>query len=89
MKGENGELNKITKNEILSIMYFYFLILGEDKKNIHLVLAAFMHCYLKAPEKIPFQVWCADASPAPLTIIVWEGDEDGAPFDVGVKLIIK
>jgi hypothetical protein len=27
LKGENGELNKITNNEILSIMYFYFLIL--------------------------------------------------------------
>jgi hypothetical protein len=61
LKGENGELNKITKNEILSIMYLYFLILGNDKKNKPLVLTAFMHCYLKAPEKIPFCVWCTDA----------------------------
>jgi hypothetical protein len=71
LKGENGEFNKITKNEILSIMYFYFLILGNDKKNKPLVLAAFMHCYLKAPEKIPFRVWCTDALPAPLAAIAW------------------
>jgi hypothetical protein len=44
LKGKNGQLNKITKNEILSIMYFYFLILGNDKNNKPLVLAAFMHC---------------------------------------------
>jgi hypothetical protein len=54
LEGENGELNKIIKNEILSIMYFYFLVLGNDKKNKPLVLAAFMHCYLKAPEKSLF-----------------------------------
>jgi hypothetical protein len=48
LKGQNWELNKITKNEILSVMYFYFLILGNDKKNKPLVLAAFVHCYLKA-----------------------------------------
>jgi hypothetical protein len=54
LKGKNGELSKITKNEILSIMYFYFLILGNNKKNKPLVLAALMHFYLKAPEKIPF-----------------------------------
>jgi hypothetical protein len=89
LKGKNGELNKITKNEILSIMYFYFLILGNDKKNKPLVLAAFMHCYLKAPEKIPFCVWCTDASPAPIATITWEMDDDDTPFDVGVQLIIK
>jgi hypothetical protein len=89
LKGKNGELNKITKNEILSIMYFYFLILGDDKKNKPLVLAAFMHCYLKAPEKIPFRVWCTDASPAPLATIAWEMDDDDMPFDIGVQLIIK
>jgi hypothetical protein len=89
LKGKNGELNKITKNEILSIMYFYFLILGNDKKNKPLVIAAFMHCYLKAPEKIPFRVWCTDASPAPLATIAWEMDDDDAPFDVGVQLITK
>jgi hypothetical protein len=72
LKGKNGELNKITKNDILSIMYFYFLILGNDKNIKPLVLAAFMHCYLKAPEKIPFRVWCTDASPAPLETIAWE-----------------
>jgi hypothetical protein len=77
LKGKNDELNKITKNEILSIVYFYFLILGNDKKNKPLVLAAFMHCYLKAPENIPFRV------------IAWEMDDDDTPFDVGVHLIIK
>jgi hypothetical protein len=91
MKGKNGELNKITNNEILSIMYLYFLILGNDKKNTPLVLAAFMHCNLKAPEKIPFRVWCTDASPASLATISWEDedDDDDTPFDVVVKLIIK
>jgi hypothetical protein len=89
LKGKNGELNKITKNEILSIMYFYFLILGNDKKNKNLVLATFMHCYLKVPEKIPFRVWCTDASPASLATIAWEMDDDDAPFYVGVQLIIK
>jgi hypothetical protein len=89
LKGKNGELNKITKNEILSIMSFYFLVLGNDKKNKPLVLAAFMHCYLKAPEKIPFHVWCADVSPAPIAIIAWEMDDDDTPCDVGVQLIIK
>jgi hypothetical protein len=90
LKGKNGELNKITKNEILSSMYFYFLILGNDKKNKPLVLAAFLHCYLKAPEKIPFRVWCAtDVSPAPLATIAWEMDNDDTPFDVGVQLLIE
>jgi hypothetical protein len=89
LKGENGELNKITKNEILSVMYFYFLILGNDKKKKHLVLSAFVHCYLKAPERIPFRVWCTDASPAPLATFAWEEDKDDTPFDVGVKLIFK
>jgi hypothetical protein len=89
LKGKNGDLNKITKNEILSIMYLYFLILGNDKKNKPLVLASFMRCYLKAPEKIPFRVWCTDASLAPLATIAWEMDNDDTPFDVGVQLIIK
>jgi hypothetical protein len=48
-----------------------------------------MHCYLKAPEKIPFRVWCTDASPAPLATIAWKMDDDGTPFDVGVQLVIK
>jgi hypothetical protein len=89
LKGKNGELNKITKNENLSIMYFYFLILGNDKKSKHLVLAAFMHCYLKAPENIPFRVWCNDASPAPLATIAWEINDDDTLFELGVQLIIK
>jgi hypothetical protein len=87
LKGKNGELNKITKNKILSIMYFYFLIVGNDKKNKPLVLTAFMHCYLKAPEAIPCCVWCTDASPAPLATVAQA--EDDTPFHVGVKLIIK
>jgi hypothetical protein len=89
LKGKNGELNKITKNEILSIMYFYFLILGNDKNNKPLVLSAFIHCYFKAPEKILFRVWYTDASPAPLATIAWEMDDDDTPFDVGVQLIIN
>jgi hypothetical protein len=89
LKGNNGELKNITKNEILSIMYFYFLILGNDKKNKPLVLVAFMHCYLKALEKIPFRVWCTDVSPAPLATIAWEMEDDDRPSDVGVQLIIK
>jgi hypothetical protein len=89
MQGKNGELNKITKNKILSMIYFYFLIWGNDKKNKPLVLAAFMHCYLKAPEKIPFHVWCTDASPAPLATIAWEEEEDNILFDVGVKLTVS
>jgi hypothetical protein len=70
-------------------MYFYFLIFVNDKKNKPLVLAAFMHCYLKALEKIPFRLWCTDASPAPLATIAWEEDKDDTPFYVGVKLTIK
>jgi hypothetical protein len=89
LKGKNGELNKITKNEILSIMYFYFLVLGNNKKNKPLVLAVFMHCYLKAPEKIPFRVWCTDVSLAPIATIAWEMDDYETPFDVGVQLIFK
>jgi hypothetical protein len=89
LKGKNGELNKITKNAILSIMYLYFLILENDKKNKPLVLAAFMHCYLKSTENIPFRVWCTDASPAPSATIAWEEEDDDTPFDVGVQLIIK
>jgi hypothetical protein len=89
LKGKNGELNKITKNEILSIMYFYFLILGNYKKNKPLVLATLIHCYLKASEKIPFRVWCTDVSPDPLATIAWEMDDDDTPFDVGVQIIIK
>jgi hypothetical protein len=71
LKGKNGELNKIAKNEIISIMYFYFLVLGNEKKNKPLVLTGFMHCYLKAPEKIPFRVWCTHVSPAPIATIAW------------------
>jgi hypothetical protein len=89
LKGKNGELNKIPKNEILSIMYFYFLVLGNDKNKKPLVLAAFMHCYLKEPEKIPFRVWCIDVSQAPIATIAWEMDDDETPFDVGVQLIFK
>jgi hypothetical protein len=89
LKGNNGELKKITKNEILSIMYFYFLFLGNNNNSKPLVLAAFMHCYLKAPEKIPFRVWCTDISPAPIATIAWEKDDDDTPFDVGVQIIIK
>jgi hypothetical protein len=89
LKGKNGLLNKITKNEILSIMYVYFLILGNNKKNKPLVLAAFMHCYLKAPGKIPFRVWCPDASPETLATIAWEMDDNDTPSYVGVQLIIK
>jgi hypothetical protein len=48
-----------------------------------------MHCYLKAPEKIPFRVWCTDASPAPLATIAWEEDDDDTPFDIGVQIIIN
>jgi hypothetical protein len=32
LKGKNGDLNKITKNEILSIMYFYLLILEKTRR---------------------------------------------------------
>jgi hypothetical protein len=32
LKGKNGELNKITKNEILSIIYFYFPHFGKQQE---------------------------------------------------------
>jgi hypothetical protein len=89
LKGKNGELNKITRNEILSIIYFFFLILGNNKNNKPLFLAAFMHFYLKAPQNIPSRVFCTDSSPAPLTTIAWEEDDDDTPFDAGVNIFLK
>jgi hypothetical protein len=57
LQTKNGELNKIIKKEILSIMLSVFLVLDDDKMNKDILMDAFMKCYEKSPTKIPFIVW--------------------------------
>jgi hypothetical protein len=53
---KNGDLNKITKKEILSIMFSVFLVLDNDKMKHDLLMDTFMKCYEKIPtnNKDPF-----------------------------------
>jgi hypothetical protein len=57
LQTKNGELNKITKKEILSIMFSVFLVLDDSKMRKDLLMDTFMKCYDKSPTKIPFLVW--------------------------------
>jgi hypothetical protein len=57
LKTKNGELNKITKKEILSIMFSVFLVLDDDNMKKNFLMDAFMKCYGMSQTKIPVRVW--------------------------------
>jgi hypothetical protein len=89
MQTKNGELNKITKKDILSIMFSVFLVLDYDKMKKDLLMDAFVKCYEKSPANIPF---CHNIpSNTDSNIIITTApaergwDEENAPFDVGAS----
>jgi hypothetical protein len=92
LQTKNSELNKITKNEIISIMFSVFLVLDEYKIKKDLLMDAFMKCYEKSQPKIPFLVrgttTTSQATPAATSATStspaargW--DKDNALVDVG------
>jgi hypothetical protein len=86
-----GDLSKITKKEILSIMFSAFLVLDDNKMKKDILMDAFVKCYEKSPTKINFLVWLtattSQATPADTaTAPVARGwDQDDAPFGVGAS----
>jgi hypothetical protein len=83
LQTKNGELNKITKKENISIMLSFFLVFDDDKMKKDLLTEAFMTCYEKSPAKIPFFVWrtatTSQATPAATSATapvarVWDED---------------
>jgi hypothetical protein len=86
LQTKNGELNKITKKEILSIVFSVFLVSDDDKTKKDLLMDAFMKCYEKRT-KTPFLVWrtatTSHATTAATAPAAKGWDEGGAPFDVG------
>jgi hypothetical protein len=45
LQTKHGKLNKITKKEILSIMFYVFLVLDDDKMKKDILMNAFIKCF--------------------------------------------
>jgi hypothetical protein len=57
LQKKNGELKKITKKDILSIIFSVCLVLEDVKMNKDLLMDAFMKYYERSSTKVPFLVW--------------------------------
>jgi hypothetical protein len=58
LKAKNGDLTKLTKKEILAILFFVFHTLEDDKKNKDVIVAVLSHHAIKAKQSSHACVWC-------------------------------
>jgi hypothetical protein len=92
LAAKDGNPAKITKKEILSILFSVFLTLEEEKNKKEILVEIFMKQIDKDPTKIPFEVVrpimpALEAAhlAAALESPAGQWDEDEAPFFMGVS----
>jgi hypothetical protein len=53
LKTKNGDATKLTKKEILAILFFIFHTLKDDKNKKDVIAAVFIHSAIKDQTKLP------------------------------------
>jgi hypothetical protein len=84
LQSKKGDPWKITKKEIMSILYSVFLTLDVNTKKKDYLFEAHMRPINKDPTKMAFQVAVIVPVGAPQAPAAWDDDKD--PFYVGVEL---
>jgi hypothetical protein len=80
LKANNGDATKLTKKEILAILFFVFHTLEEDKKKKDMLVVLLSHRTKKDHAKLP----CLHLVPRLAQATAWDADE--SPFYLGISM---
>jgi hypothetical protein len=80
LKAQNGDATKLTKKEILAILFFIFHTLEEDKNKKDLLVAVLSHRARKYQTKLP----CLRLVPRIAQATSWNADE--SQFYLGISM---
>jgi hypothetical protein len=84
LKSKNGDATKLTKKEILAILFFVFHTLEDDKKKKDVLVAVLSHHTRKDQTKLP----CLRLVPRLAQATSWEADESPVYLGVHTATII-
>jgi hypothetical protein len=80
LKAKNGDATKLTKKEILAILFFVFHTLEGDKKKKDARVAVLSHHTINDQTKLP----CLRLVPSLAQATAWDADE--SPFYLGIRM---
>jgi hypothetical protein len=80
LKAKNSDATKLTKKEILSILFFVFHTLEDDKKMKDVRVSVLIHHAINDQTKLPFM----RLVPILPQATAWDADE--SPFYLGVSM---
>jgi hypothetical protein len=80
LKANNGEATKLTKKEMLAIVFFVFHTLEDDIKKKDVLVAVLSHHAIKDQIKLT----CLRLVPSLAQATLWDADE--SPFYLGVSM---